>query len=161
MKSINSKAGNLRLASLPDKYFIAILRSFSEQPSLRTSEEAFEFFFLKIEGFQKLSCNWLKLQKTVLLFQKNYWPLNCQNCVSFRSSCWKNFLTVAFQYEIFLAEAAIRRSVRKVFLKISQNSQENTCARISFLRQLQAKACNIIKKRNSGTGVFLWILRSS
>ena len=25
-------------------------------------------------------------------------------------------------------------SVKKVFLKISQNSQENTCARVSFLR---------------------------
>ena len=32
-----------------------------------------------------------------------------------------------------------------VFLEISQNSQENTCARASFLIMLQA-ACNIIKK---------------
>ena len=31
---------------------------------------------------------------------------------------------------------------KKVFLKISQNSQENTCTRTSFLIQ----ACNIIKK---------------
>ena len=29
-------------------------------------------------------------------------------------------------------------SVKKVFLKISQNSQENTCARVSFLIKLQA-----------------------
>ena len=35
----------------------------------------------------------------------------------------------------------------KVFLKILQNSQENTCARVSFLIKLQAKACNLIKKR--------------
>ena len=34
----------------------------------------------------------------------------------------------------------------KVFLKILQNSQENTCARVSFLIKLQAKACNLIKK---------------
>ena len=34
----------------------------------------------------------------------------------------------------------------KVFLEISQNSQENTCARVPFLR-------------DSGTSVFLWILR--
>ena len=33
---------------------------------------------------------------------------------------------------------------KKVFLEISQNSQENTCARISFLIKLQA--CNFIKK---------------
>ena len=36
-------------------------------------------------------------------------------------------------------EAAARRcSVKKVFLEISQNSQENTCARVSFLIKLQA-----------------------
>ena len=30
-------------------------------------------------------------------------------------------------------------SVKKVFLEISQNSQENTCARVSFITKLQAK----------------------
>ena len=35
-------------------------------------------------------------------------------------------------------------SVKKVLLKISQSSQENTCARVSFLIKLQA--CNFIKK---------------
>ena len=39
-----------------------------------------------------------------------------------------------------------RSSIIKVFLEISQNSQENTCARVSFLIQLQASACNFIKK---------------
>ena len=34
-----------------------------------------------------------------------------------------------------------RCSVKKVFLKISQNPQENTCARVSFLIKLQASAC--------------------
>ena len=38
-------------------------------------------------------------------------------------------------------------SVKKVFLEISQNSKENTCARVYY-------------ERNSGTGVFLWILRN-
>ena len=42
-------------------------------------------------------------------------------------------------------EAIIQRcSVKKVFLEISQNSQENTCARVSFF-----------SKRDSGTDVFL------
>ena len=36
-------------------------------------------------------------------------------------------------------------SVRKVFLKISQNLLENTCVRVSFLVKLQAEACNFIK----------------
>ena len=37
-------------------------------------------------------------------------------------------------------EAVIQRcSMKKVFLKILQNSQENTCARVSFLIKLQLK----------------------
>ena len=44
-------------------------------------------------------------------------------------------------------EAVVQRcSVKKVFLKISQNSQENTCARASFLIKLQASVSNFIKK---------------
>ena len=39
-----------------------------------------------------------------------------------------------------------RRSVKKVFLEISENSREDTCARASFLIKLQA-ACNFIKTR--------------
>ena len=35
---------------------------------------------------------------------------------------------------------------KKVFLEISQNSQENTCVAVSFLIKLQALACNFIKK---------------
>ena len=33
---------------------------------------------------------------------------------------------------------------KKLFLEISQNSQENTCARVSFLIKMQA--CNFIRK---------------
>ena len=37
-------------------------------------------------------------------------------------------------------EAVVRRcSVKKVFLKVSQNSQENSCARVSFLIKFQKK----------------------
>ena len=44
------------------------------------------------------------------------------------------------------AEAVVQScSVKKVFLEISQNSQENICARVSFLIKLQAD-CNFIKK---------------
>ena len=46
-------------------------------------------------------------------------------------------------------------SIKKVFLKISQNLQENTRARVSLLIMLQAKACNFIKERDPGTGFFL------
>ena len=37
-------------------------------------------------------------------------------------------------------------SVKKVFLKISQNSQKNTCARVSFLISCRPRACNFVKK---------------
>ena len=42
-----------------------------------------------------------------------------------------------------------------VFLEILQNSQENTCARVSFLIKLQAEACNFIKKETLAQ-VFSW-----
>ena len=44
-------------------------------------------------------------------------------------------------------EAVVQRCfVKKVFLEISQSSQEDPCARASFLIKLQAEACNFIKK---------------
>ena len=33
-----------------------------------------------------------------------------------------------------------------MFLEISQNSQENTCVRVSFLIKLQASGCKLIEK---------------
>ena len=39
-----------------------------------------------------------------------------------------------------------RCSIKKVFLKISQNSQKNICVRASFLITLQVEAFNFIKK---------------
>ena len=80
----------------------------------------------------------------------------------------------------------VAASVKKVFLKISLNSQENTCARVLFLIRSQAWACSFIKKealarvfscefyeisknnsaynlisKDSGIGVFLWIYEIS
>ena len=37
--------------------------------------------------------------------------------------------------------------MKKVFLEISQNSQENTYARVSFVIKLQASASNFILKK--------------
>ena len=45
-------------------------------------------------------------------------------------------------------EAVVRRcSVKNLFLEILQNSQENTCARVSFLTKLQASdlSCDFYK----------------
>ena len=43
-------------------------------------------------------------------------------------------------------EAVVQRSsVKKVFLEISQNSHEKTCARVSFLTKLQLFSCEFCK----------------
>ena len=47
--------------------------------------------------------------------------------------------------------------MKKVFLEISQNSQENICARVSFLIKLQAAPATLLKTR-LWTDVFPWIL---
>ena len=47
---------------------------------------------------------------------------------------------------------------KRWFLEISQNSQEKTFARISFVITLQASGLQLYYKRGFGTGFFLWIL---
>ena len=48
-------------------------------------------------------------------------------------------ISLNFQMFFGKSEAVVRRcSVREVFLEISQNSQENTCVRVSFLIKLQS-----------------------
>ena len=47
-------------------------------------------------------------------------------------------ITVHYYYVTYTSEAVVRRcSVKKVFIEISQKSQENTCSRVSFLIKLQ------------------------
>ena len=47
---------------------------------------------------------------------------------------------------MFFQKQAPEVFCKKVFLKMSQNSLESTCARVSFLIKLQSWACNFIKK---------------
>ena len=83
---------------------------------------------------------------------------------------WNNFMKY-FYLSIQHSEAVVQMcSVKKVFLEISQNSQENTCTRASFLIKLQVWGQSLffnnvaglrpatLLKKASGTGVFLWIL---
>ena len=46
-------------------------------------------------------------------------------------------------------------SLKKVFLQISQNSQETTVTESLFLIKLQAEACNFIRKENLAQ-MFSW-----
>ena len=56
------------------------------------------------------------------------------------TTIWGKFFEILSEFsDTVIKEAAVQRcSVKKVFLEISQNSQENTCAKISFLIKLQA-----------------------
>ena len=47
------------------------------------------------------------------------------------------FMALQTRKQMIVKAVAQRCSVKKVFLEISQNSQENTCARVSFLLKFQ------------------------
>ena len=71
---------------------------------------------------------------------------------SFSFFFWINLLVGVWRILIHVNRSSHQRwSVKKRFLKISQNSQENTYARVSLL----ITDYNFIKKRNSGT-TFGW-----
>ena len=74
-------------------------------------------------------------------------PLSYRNQSS--ANEWTGFymITASVMKELKMTEAVAQRcSVKKVFPEISQNSQENTCPKISFLIKLQASSCICTKK---------------
>ena len=74
---------------------------------------------------------------------------SCKFCEIFKNIFFHGIPPVA-AFEKLKAEAVIWRcSVKKVFFKISLHSQQNTCARVSFLLKVSEK------------GLFLWILRTT
>ena len=52
-------------------------------------------------------------------------------------------LAVGTQFSNLSEVIVWRCSVKRMFLKISQNSQENTCARVSVLIKLQARGLKL------------------
>ena len=65
-----------------------------------------------------------------------------------------NFDELQIWQPIFTGEATGGFLCEKMFLEISQNSQENSCAKVSFLIKLLAPGLQLYQKRTSGTGVF-------
>ena len=58
-----------------------------------------------------------------------------------------SYFATSLEWYADLEAVAQTCSVKKVFLEVSQNSQENACARVSFLVKLcRPQACNFIKK---------------
>ena len=127
-------------------------------------------FFNKVAGLETLaqfSCEFFESSKntyfyrTLLVatsggFQILFVFILTKNSIQFTCEFWckaNPFLSFKFNdinmvidwtvFNSFLwsIDAVVQRcSVKKKFLKISQNSQENTCAKISFLIKLQASA---------------------
>ena len=71
---------------------------------------------------------------SALIFSKN------EFLVLWYSHFFENFVCLYVPGRRFLCNEAATRGVlwKKVFLEISQYSQENTCARVSFIIKLQA-----------------------
>ena len=86
------------------------------------------------------SCNWKTLAPFFL--QKN----RSENAfLKPTVNCRKS---IEKKINVIQTEAVVQRcSVKEVFLKVSQNLQEKTFARVSFLINLVASTWNVIKKR--------------
>ena len=81
---------------------------------------------------------------TTLFFKfilDSYLDYSDHSYFDYKLNLGKLFLTYYFHFIfwlVFYEEAVVQRcSVKIVFLDFSQNSQENTCARVSFLIKLQ------------------------
>ena len=139
------------------------------------------FFFLTLLWYYTSCCIWLlfPFDHDMCLFSMflylsfiNYFRhVTFFTCGSFsifvKKGCEKKEKISRKKYNVdTLADTSTIRSshrgcsVRKGVLRNLQNSQENTCARVSFLIKLQDWYLQLYLKRDSGLGVFLWNLRN-
>ena len=75
--------------------------------------------------------------------------------VTFTEEICNGKLQFLYNVEPVITRKSLNVFCKKVFLEISQNSQENTCVRVSFLIKLQAQGQQLYQKRDPGTGVSL------
>ena len=97
--------------------------------------------------------NWWTMEKLIWKISQNFQESTCNGTISCRPRQKDSIKVVLlWVFQIFWIaslqnrSSIQRRSVKKIFLKISRNSQENACARVSFLVKLQAETCNFIKR---------------
>ena len=72
-----------------------------------------------------------------------------------KRSCWESK-----ENECLCRSSRPKGSIKKVLWEISQNSQKNICARISFLIKLNSVDLQAHWKRFFRVGVFVWNLRN-
>ena len=109
-----------------------------------------------IAGSSHIRCRKSDDAKNILLFPRH----NCEQLKDIKDISadilGPLFLVFYFQYP---QEVVWRRSAKKLFINISQNSKESTGGRVSFLIKLQAKVGNFIKKETVGQ-MFFCVLRN-
>ena len=134
-------------------YKKGVLKNFTKPSAKHLCQS---LFFNKVAGLQVFSCKIGEIFKNTLLtehlrrtasdtqlfFLLNMQKINEEAGAYYISTCYFCFYLALYLPIIFvlLYQEAATRSVllKKVFLETSQNSQENTCARASFLMKLQA-----------------------
>ena len=85
---------------------------------------------------RKLSLQWSLLATLMLA---------CSDRNDFPRPIWS--VQKVLHFTLLIEAVAQRCSLRKLFLEISQNYEENTCTRVSFLIKLQAVPATLLKKR--------------
>ena len=134
-------------------------------------------YFCSFNSLQiSVKANWLNSKKNVLegelkllvekkrSLHKHFWSIYREVL----SVTWPNFTVVKCNSKIsntydhikFRKSIMSWCSIKRLSLKISQYSQEKTCVGVSFLMKMQAVSPVTLLKRDSTTGVFLWILRN-
>ena len=110
----------------------------------------FQFTFWRVKYVSNLWILWV--EKT---YQGSHMLTKIPKILLLLTLFWRTELP---DYHKMTRSSHRRCSIKKVFLKISQNSQKNACAGFSFLIKLQIWELQLYSKRDSGTGVSLWIL---
>ena len=96
---------------------------------------------MEYSGVSKHRINSLCVRRIVLFLSDSY-----NLMIIAQQVLVKLFSSLIVPQVLLILWLYLRCSLKKVFLKSSKNSLENTCARVPLLTKLQAEACNFIKK---------------
>ena len=122
---------NLTLLNLQFQFFI-----FNIKTTFCNFFLSEKHIFSQTDLLIRSSCNNIYFQKVI----SHSLSLHSVNVSVSTAQFTEHERNLLMKTEIYFEIEAVAQtcSVKKVFLEISQNSQENTCARVSFLIKLQA-----------------------
>ena len=126
---------------------VHLTESRSRASDARRMEKQCTLYFMKTS---RRECKDWEIWLTTRLWQVKARQISSQNIIPIHTRFHGDSMKVLIippESSAFQRETTTRGVLwKKVFLEISKNSQENTCAKVSFLIKLQAY-CNFIKKR--------------